>query len=186
MPGEMDKLTGLLLEKSFNKRLEEEVLRARRYKVSISIIMFEVDFDYYEKEIDLKKIFSYTIYKQLSNLIKSTIRVIDIAGRYGGDHFVVYLPETDIAGGLKTAERIRVAVESHEFMGDEGHPRIKVTVSLGVASYAKHAATAKELLSAAIKGLQVVKAGGGNKVMECPITINNEVPPLPGPSTSSV
>lgn len=176
MAGEIDKLTGLLLEKSFQERLEEEIQRARRYKVSVSLVVIEVGFDYYEKEKDLKKSLSYTIYKQLSHLIKSTIRVVDIAGRYGGEYFVIYLPETDIDGGIRTAERLRVAVESHEFMGDEGNIRVKVAINVGVASFAKHAVTAKELLSAAIKGLQVAKADGGNKVKECPIAINEELP----------
>lgn len=176
MAAEVDKLTGLLLEKSFTDRLEEEVLRARRYKVPVSLLMMEVNFGYYEKEYDLKKSLSYTIYKQLSFLIKSTIRVVDVAGRYGGEHFVIYLPETDFEGGMRTAERLRVAVESHEFMGDEGRPRVKVAVSLGVAAFVKHAKTAKELISAAMKGLQMVKAGGGNKVAECPIVIQEEIP----------
>lgn len=176
MAGELDKLTGLLLEKSFQERLDEEMQRARRYKASVSIVMIELDFNYYEKEIDLKKALSYTIYKQLAHLIKSTIRTVDIAGRYGGEYFVIYLPETDIDGGMKTAERLRVAVESHEFMGDEGRPRVKVAANAGVAAFPKHATTAKELLSAAIKGLQVVKTDGGNKVKECPIAINEELP----------
>ena len=56
MAGELDKLTGLLLEKSFQERLDEEMQRDRRYKASVSIVMIELDFSYYEKEIDLKKL----------------------------------------------------------------------------------------------------------------------------------
>lgn len=173
---DVDKLTGLLLEKAFIERLEEETLRARRYKIPMSLIMLEVNFDFFEKNTDLKKSLSYSIYKQLSHLIKSTIRVVDVAGRYGGEYFVIFLPETDLEGGLRTGERLRVTVESHEFMGDEIAPRVKVAVSMGVATLTKHARTAKELISAALKGLQAVKSEGGNKVAECPIVMDDALP----------
>jgi len=85
-----------------------------------------------------------------------------VAARYGGDEFVVMLPDTPPRGALEVAERIRNAIEETPFTTEAG--RVPSTVSIGVASYPEDGRSMDALLARADRALYVAKEGGRNKV----------------------
>ena len=95
---------------------------------------------------------------------RENLRTIDIAARYGGEEFVVVLPETDTAGAIAVGERIREGVESLQVEGPESAPVLK-TVSVGVATFPHHAASALRLLEAADAAMYRAKRAGKNRVI---------------------
>ncbi len=128
---DLDDLTGLLNMRSLYKRLDQELVRAKRYHKWISCIM--IDMDHFKNVNDTNDhIFGSWVITEVAKIIKETCRTIDIAARYGGDEFIVILPETEIVGAERLAERMRVAVEAHLFINDKQKTRL--TCSFGVSS----------------------------------------------------
>lgn len=168
---EVDKLTGFLTHKYFVERLEEETLRVKRYKGSLSLLMCEINYDYVEKKYDVKTQLSYAVLKQIGALFPTVLRDVDLIARYEGDTLVVMLPETDEEGAKLAAERLRKKVESHEFKGDDRRKLFYIAISIGTATFFRHAKTAHELVVAAQKGLQLALAKGGNCVEPCPVIL---------------
>ena len=106
-----------------------------------------------------------TVLKAVSAIIKQNLREIDVAARYGGEEFVIMLPETDIAGAAAVAERIRVSMAQYPHITGDGGERVAQTVSLGVATYPTHAATAAALVEAADQAMYRAKRAGKNQVV---------------------
>ncbi len=170
----IDKLTGLYTQKYFEERLKEELARSRRYKRPLTLLMFEIDYEHFMPEYNVRWAMVYTILKQFGSLLLSQLRNVDIAGRYGGEMFTIMLPETPLEGGKTAAERIRKVVEEHSFLGDNIVKRVKIALNGGVASFPIHGKTPEELLSSAHQGLLMARNQGGNKVVVCPITLYDE------------
>jgi diguanylate cyclase (GGDEF)-like protein len=95
--------------------------------------------------------------------MRSSLRLSDVLGRFGGDEFVVVLPRTDPRDALIAAERLRYAVASHEFRNSWGEP-IRATVSVGVSTYPGDGRTADELFREADGALYEAKQAGRNRV----------------------
>lgn len=161
----VDKLTGLYNKKYFENRLTNELQRAQRYKRPLSLLIFEIDYNYFVKEYDVKWGMSYSLLKQFGALILKIYRNVDIAGRYEGEMFIALLPETPIEGGAMAGERLRKAVEEHAFMGDAHAPQIKIAINVGVVSYPKNGKDIEELVSAANDAILEARKEGGNKVI---------------------
>ncbi len=127
-----DGLTKIFVRRYVEAWLETEYARVRRYNTDLSLIMFDID--HFKKINDT---YGHQagdfVLKELAVTVKNSIRQADIFGRYGGEEFIVCLPETKVEKALHSAERIRKAVEEKEFMY-EGK-KIPVTISLGVASF---------------------------------------------------
>ncbi|MBI2265414.1 MAG: GGDEF domain-containing protein [Armatimonadetes bacterium] len=174
MSERFDKLTGLYTQKYLEERLQEEVLRARRYNHPLGVLMIEIDFRFFEGEYDVRANLSYTLFKQMGALLQRLLRLVDLPGRYGGEAFLAVLPDTDEPGALVAGQRIREEVENHLFLGDDAVPTVRVAVSVGIGCFEKHGRNAKELISAAQKGLQVAKGAGGNGVELCPIVLEEQ------------
>ena len=132
----LDRLTGVHNREYFMKRLVQEVERANRFQLPLSLLM--VDIDNFKAVNDT---FGHpqgdAVLRIISKLIKKEVRAIDLAGRYGGEEFIAMLPETgygeesaSAAGALVVAERIRKAVDD-EFHGLQ--KPLNLTVSIGVA-----------------------------------------------------
>jgi len=159
-----DGLTGLLNHRRLQEVLREEIWRAERYRYALSLIMIDVDgFKHYNDTYGHPK--GDILLKSLAYLIRTTIRQIDIAGRYGGEEFLVILPQTNKLQARFTAERIRLTVAEHRFYGHSSLPEVRKTISLGVASFPEDAPTQTGLIEMADQALYRAKQNGKNRVL---------------------
>ncbi len=161
-----DVLTGLRNKRYFQEAFEEMFARALRSRGDISCLFF--DLDHFKKVNDTcGHAFGDYVLKTIGALVKKNVRFGDLAARFGGEEFVVALPNTGLDQAGFVAEKIRALVEAHTF-SDQGR-QWAVTVSIGVASLHFHQpATGQELLQQADKALYLAKDGGRNRVVYCP------------------
>ena len=158
-----DRLTELYNHGYFQQRLEEELERASRFGRTLSLIMLDIDnFKQFNDRWGHPR--GDTVLRAVSGVIRQNLREIDVAARYGGEEFIVVLPETDEDGALAVAERIRTSMAEHEFDTGEGAPVARQTVSLGVATYPMHGATAPRLVEAVDAAMYEAKRRGKNQV----------------------
>jgi len=145
----------------FKNRLAEELKRSRRYQKIFSLLFFDID--HFKKFND-----TYghqtgdEVLKQVAVIFKSQLREdIDVPARYGGEEMIAMLPETDAAGAMVVAERLRKAIEAYEFTGSE--KPLHVTVSIGVAEFPAHDTDALGLIRKADTALYECKRKGRNQ-----------------------
>ena len=157
-----DRMTKLFSHHFFEKNLEEEILRARRYGASFSLLM--LDIDHFKKFNDTYgHLQGDLIIKEIAHILRTSVRSIDFTARYGGEEFAVILPEVNVQGAAVVGERIRRGIERHEFAGEEG--RLHVTVSIGVAEFkVDRMRTASQFIAEADKALYQSKELGRNRV----------------------
>ena len=156
-----DNLTGVYTRRYLLERFEEEIRRAQMRKINLSFLMLDVD--YFKNFNDqYGHLTGDQILKEIGAIIKASIREIDIAGRYGGEEFCVVLPDTDNAGALWAAERIRSSVEKTSIKAYD--TVVKATVSIGVATFPLHGSLRDELLDKADWALYRAKKSGRNRV----------------------
>ncbi len=157
----MDGLTKVYNRRYIEERIREEINLSQRHKTNLSVIMLDVDFfkkvnDTYGHQAGDE------VLKHLMVVCRSVTRATDILGRYGGEEFVVVLPETNIKGAEIVAERIRAAVGNDPFPTCAG--RIPVTISLGLASIpSRFINSAEVLIKAADLALYRAKRSGRNR-----------------------
>ena len=158
----IDELTETYNYRYFVQKLQEEKKRAYRYNMPLSLIMVDIDWfkkinDSYGHEI------GNIVLKELSDTIKSCIRDVDIFCRYGGEEFVVILPQTAQLEASRIGERIREKVE--KMVIDSGKAgSLKITVSVGVTSYPENGKSHEDLVSIADQALYRAKGSGKNLV----------------------
>jgi diguanylate cyclase (GGDEF)-like protein len=155
-----DPLTLLPNHRSTVSLLDQEIERARRYGHSCSVLF--IDLDHFKALND-----SYghasgdDALRDLALLLQATVRTMDTVGRWGGEEFVVLLPETDNAAAMGLAERLRDAVAHHFFTVGGG---TQLTCSIGIATYPEDEIQRTKLVSAADKAMYVAKFLGRNQV----------------------
>lgn len=154
----VDDLTGMYNRRYFAERLEEEISRAARYNYKLACLM--IDIDYFKNINDqYGHLIGDIILRDLAEIIRSSIRVVDVAARFGGEEFVVLLPQTNLQGGLSTAEKIRCKTATYPFSCAED---ISLTVSIGISCYDQHHPGAIYLLNQADQALYEAKKMGRN------------------------
>ena len=152
-----DGLTGVFNRRHFDGRLAEEIYRSARYKHPLSVII--LDIDHFKRHNDrLGHLEADHILVQLARIVERSVRRGDMVARYGGDEFVILLPETDREAATVVAERVRRTVEKKEFV------HCQVTISAGVATCQFGRSSPEELLAAADRALYRAKAAGRNCV----------------------
>jgi diguanylate cyclase (GGDEF)-like protein len=150
-----DDLTGLYNSRFLHHSLGSEVNRARRFKYDLSLIF--MDLDYFKSINDNHGHLSGSkLLKEVGALIDKTVRNVDLVCRYGGDEFVIVMPETSKEHAGVVAKKIREAFRSTTFLKDEGL-NCKMTGSFGVASYPDDAANENELIQLADIAMYKVK-----------------------------
>jgi diguanylate cyclase (GGDEF)-like protein/putative nucleotidyltransferase with HDIG domain len=155
----MDALTGLFNRRHFEERLKEEVSRHSRYGDVFSVLMLDLDqFKSYNDTYGHPA--GDMVLAEVGRIIRNSIRNVDQAFRYGGDEFVVILPETGRDDAYVVAERIREKIAAE--MERKG---VAVTCSIGLASYPVDGVAAGELVDAADDALYHAKHAGANRVL---------------------
>ncbi len=157
-----DHLTGLYNHNHFYLHLDEDFMRASRYRTPLSLIM--MDIDHFKSINDTHgHRAGDMVLRDLARLVKNAVRKSDVLARYGGEEFAMILPNTDLKGAADEAERLRKMVEAYRF---RAFPDIRVTMSLGVAAYPHKAiASSGDLVSRADEALYRAKHGGRNRVV---------------------
>jgi diguanylate cyclase (GGDEF)-like protein len=155
-----DALTGLYNRRKLEEQLAAEFGRAIRYQRPLSLLMFDID--HFKRVNDgFGHLAGDEVIRHVAKLALGCLRESDFIGRYGGEEFVVILPEVPAAGGVVVAERIRAAVAGSPACFEEKN--IAVTVSVGIAEVGA-LRTAQNLLGEADEALYLSKKSGRNRV----------------------
>jgi diguanylate cyclase (GGDEF)-like protein len=156
----VDGLTGVFNRRLFERRIAEEIDRASRYDSALSLIM--VDIDHFKRVNDeFGHLLGDEVLRAISQIFLQALRKHDICCRYGGEEFVIILPETPGPKAVRVAEKLRSLVGGYEF---PGVPR-SITFSAGVADFPRCGATRDALVRAADESLYLAKQAGRNCVM---------------------
>ena len=157
----MDPLTGLYNRRRFETIFTSEFKRAMRYQLPLSCMM--IDIDHFKKINDTSgHQEGDRVLKEIAQVIQATVREVDTPARWGGEEFVVLSPNTTRENGLRAAERVRKAVDSHTFTGTGS---TKFTVSIGVAGIpAPDIDSQDKLIHAADMAMYEAKKKGRNRV----------------------
>lgn len=153
----LDMLTGALNRRKFDYFVNLEVEKKEKYGSPFSIIMFDIDkFKGINDQYGHKK--GDKILKDITTLIKYTLRVTDKLFRWGGDEFIILLPELALRNALKVADKVRQIIQSYDFeIGNDA-----LTVSLGVGEYSLHENT-DQFVTRVDTALLKAKSSGRNK-----------------------
>ena len=161
---DQDGLTGCINRRHFMALAAQEIERCRRYNRPLSFLM--MDIDHYK---DFNDRYGHQVGDRLLchlvSLCQNQIRKVDILGRYGGEEFVILLPETNMAGAMLASERLRHKIEETSVNTPEGE--LSITVSIGLTSLERgfsETQTVDSLIGRADKALYAAKAAGRNCV----------------------
>ncbi|HEX3558051.1 MAG TPA: GGDEF domain-containing protein [Pyrinomonadaceae bacterium] len=157
-----DDLTKLHNARYLRQYLVTELKRARRYGSPVCAFFLDLD-DFKQVNDRHGHLVGSHVLMEMAAAILSSVRDTDVVARYGGDEFVVVLPETDIEQGLYVAERVRERISRHEFTGGRGL-RLRLTASFGVASFPAHAQSPQQLIARADTAMYEAKAARKNCV----------------------
>jgi diguanylate cyclase (GGDEF)-like protein len=157
-----DDLTKLHNARYLRQYLTGELRRARRYGSEVTAIFLDLD-DFKRINDRHGHLVGSHVLMEMAAVILASVRDTDVVARYGGDEFVVILPETGIEKGLGVAERVRERVSRHAFTGGRGL-RLSLTASFGVASFPRHAQSPQQLISCADTAMYEAKAAHKNCV----------------------
>jgi diguanylate cyclase (GGDEF)-like protein len=156
-----DDLTKLYNYRYLMKYLESDVKRCLRYKKKVSLLFIDVD-GFKRINDTFGHLAGSQALAEIGQVLKRIVRETDVVGRYGGDEFVIVLPETPLNGAMVIAERIRKKVEECEFVAQ--NLSIRLTVSLGVANCPKHTLTAEGLIKKADAAMYRAKELSKNSI----------------------
>jgi diguanylate cyclase (GGDEF)-like protein len=157
-----DDLTKLFNSRYLNLYISREIKRCKRHGIPLSVIFLDLDGFKGVNDAYGHLAGSRTL-TEVGGILVEAVRESDILARYGGDEFVVVLPETPPSGALVIAERIRKAIESHSFLKDQGL-EARISASFGIASYPDHALTPEGLIQKADQAMYRVKERDKNGI----------------------
>lgn len=158
----IDDLTRLYNVRYLYQTLEGEIRRARRYGSAVSVVFMDLDGFKLVNDAYGHRAGSATL-TEVAQVIARSVRDSDFVARYGGDEFVLMLPETSAKRALQMAERVRLRIAAHRFKGGVGAD-IYLTASFGVASFPEHATHAEKLIELADAAMYEAKQRDKNNV----------------------
>ncbi len=163
---EIDGLTGVRRRGAFDKKLADEVVRARTFKTTFGLLLLDID---HFKSLNDRygHPFGDQVLKRVGAVLNASVYETDYVARYGGEEFVVLLPRAEPEGVRRKAEAIRQALEAERF--PLGFESVQVTASFGLAHFPRDAATPEELVAAADAALYAAKSQGRNRVVDCEV-----------------
>jgi len=158
-----DPVTGLYNHRHFQAALRVEVERARRHNRSTSLLMIDVDLF---KPINdtYGHAFGDEVLRELARAIEGELRATDVPCRYGGDEFAVVLPETDADEARRVAQRMLDTVRALPVRPPRGSEALRLSLSIGVATYPEDGETAGDLIASADSRLYLAKQSGRSQV----------------------
>jgi diguanylate cyclase (GGDEF)-like protein len=176
----VDYLTGLPNFRSLSERFEGEIKRATRYRRLLSLIMLDLD-GFKEINDRFGHLAGNAALKHVAVLLRNFVRETDVVGRYGGDEFMILLPETPKHIAEKLAMDIRTLIAASP-LPSQGDGPLPLTISLGMASFPRDAWTADSLMAEADSAMYSAKHAGRDKVYFSKPTTSTIL--LHGPFTS--
>jgi diguanylate cyclase (GGDEF)-like protein len=177
---DVDELTGIFNKRALKFRLSESVFGARQRGSRVSVFLFDIDhFKHYNDTNG--HIAGDQALRVLAQLVQDSVRADDVFGRFGGEEFLLIMPNRSPAQALSAAANILQRIERYDFPFGKGQPMGKVTVSGGVATFPDDAQDAVELLLSADNALYRAKQQGRNRVLRAETGLN----PQPEPSTAT-
>jgi diguanylate cyclase (GGDEF)-like protein len=157
----VDPLTGLANRRRCEEALSVELARAERFGAPLAFVLADLD-DFKAVNDDHGHPVGDVVLREFAAVLRENVREADLAGRWGGEEFVLLLPGTDAAGGGQLAERVRTALLERTILAPDGR-RVEVTCSFGIADVAA-GSDAGTLVGAADRALYRAKRGGKNRV----------------------
>ena len=160
---EIDGLTGVRRRGAFDKKIAEELVRAKTFKTTFGLML--LDIDHFKSLNDrFGHPFGDQVLKRLGAVLNSLVYDTDFVARYGGEEFAIVLPRAEPAGALRKAEAIRAAIEAELF--SIGFEELRVTVSIGLSHFPRDASTPEELVARADAAMYAAKSAGRNRVVD--------------------
>ena len=158
-----DELTGLDNVRQFHRNLHGEVERSRRFATEVGLVMMDIDnfkrvndtYGHQQGDVVLARV---------ARVLQEVSRDIDQPARYGGEEMAIVLPQTDLAGAWRLAERVRAGIEALTIARVDGDGTVPVTASFGVSSLPETAGGEAALIAAADAALYRAKRTGKNRV----------------------
>ena len=161
-------LTGLLRREAILERLDRELERALRYGRPLAVAI--ADLDHFKRVNDqLGHLAGDALLRRVARILSDGLRSADRVGRYGGEEFLLVLPETDLEGAFGVAEKIRLSIQGTNVAREDGTPSdltASVSIGLAVLEEGGDRVTGRDLIAEADRRLYEAKAGGRNRV--CP------------------
>lgn len=159
-----DFLTGLRTRGYFEQQLELEIKRSERKKQKFALLMIDIDRfkmlnDHYGHRVGDQ------ILRDVASILMKDMREVDTVARYGGDEFVIILPETSGSGAQFVAQRLRKAVEQSKFFAGSPNQVEHLSLSIGIALFDTDAQFRRDLIEFADAALYAAKSGGRNQVV---------------------
>ncbi|MBB6215650.1 diguanylate cyclase (GGDEF)-like protein [Anaerosolibacter carboniphilus] len=165
----IDRLTNVFIRKYIEKIFNSELIKAEIDNSKFAVIMCDIDrFKLVNDSYGHRK--GDEVLHRVAEIIKSNLRESDIVGRYGGEEFIVLLPNTNHEDALAVSEKLRKAVEDAVLLGNEQ----TVTMSFGVSMYPEHGNTQDELIEKADQALYKAKDAGRNRSVIWNLHIGND------------
>jgi len=151
-----DELTQINNRRYFIDELEKEIERSKRFSRNLSLMILDIDkFKYYNDTYG--HIFGDKVIQSVAKSLTETIRKIDFVARYGGDEFVIVMPETEKSMADILAERLQKKFSQNFFENHKLQVKIKISLSIGISSFPDDAKTADELIHCADLTLYKIK-----------------------------
>ena len=161
---DVDPLTKIWNKGVLNFRLGELVFDAEENKRSLAVFLFDID--HFKNYNDVNgHVAGDRLLQTLARLVKEQVRIDDIFGRFGGEEFLLILPNKTKSQARVTGEKIRAAIEAYEFPFGDRQPLNRLTISGGVACFPQDGRNSSELIRAADQALYEAKRAGRNRVM---------------------
>ncbi|MBU1487436.1 GGDEF domain-containing protein, partial [bacterium] len=158
-----DDLTGLYNRRYFYQSFPEEIKKAAAEDIEISLLMIDID-EFKQFNDKYGHLTGDNVLSSVAEILEESTREEDIVARYAGDEFVVILPEATSSAAFAVACRIVEAASSYPFVGQDEEVSLKVTLSIGLATYPGDGTEIKELIGQADKALYSSKHAGRNRV----------------------